>query len=44
MVVRGVDGTDMEFLFTGEKLGVAVADSQFRFVPPAGMKVEEAEQ
>lgn len=44
MVVRGADGTDMEFLFTGEKLGVAVADGQFRFVPPAGIQVEEAAQ
>lgn len=44
LVVRGVDGTDMEFLFSAEKLNVAVRDGEFRFVPPAGVVVEEAER
>jgi outer membrane lipoprotein carrier protein len=44
LVVRGVDGTDMEFLFTAEKLNVAVGEAEFRFVPPAGVTVEEAQQ
>ncbi len=44
LVVKGVDGTDMEFLFSGEKLNVAVSDAEFRFVAPAGVVVEEADR
>lgn len=44
LLVRGVDGTDMEFLFTAEKLNVAVAEGEFKFVPPAGVVVEDAEK
>ena len=41
LVVRGVDGTDMEFVFSGERLNVAVGEGEFRFVAPAGVVVEE---
>ena len=44
LVVRGVDGTDMEFLFSDEKLNIPVKDAEFKFVPPAGVVVEEAQQ
>lgn len=44
LVVRGVDGTDMEFLFTAERLNVAVGEAEFKFVPPAGVTVEDAQQ
>ncbi|MBI4891054.1 MAG: outer membrane lipoprotein carrier protein LolA [Acidobacteria bacterium] len=43
LTVRGVDGTDMEFLFTAEKLNTPAAESEFRFQPPQGIPVEEVE-
>ncbi len=42
LLVRGVDGADMEFLFTGERLNVPVSDSAFRFTPPAGAEIVDA--
>jgi outer membrane lipoprotein carrier protein len=42
LLVAGVDGTDMEFLFTGEKLNTPQADTQFRFTPPPGVAVVDA--
>lgn len=44
LVVHSPDGTAMEFLFSNERLNVAVPDSAFRFVPPAGVPVVESEQ
>jgi outer membrane lipoprotein carrier protein len=37
--VTGQDATVMEFRFAGERLNVPLADSLFRFTPPAGAEV-----
>jgi len=42
LLVSGIDGADMEFLFTAERLNVPVSDSAFRFAPPAGAEVVDA--
>lgn len=44
LVVHSLDGTAMEFQFSNERLNVAVPDSAFRFVPPAGLPVVESDQ
>lgn len=42
LVVHSPDGTAMEFLFSRERLNVAVPESAFRFVPPPGIPVVES--
>lgn len=44
LLVRGVDGADMEFLFSAERLNVQLDDAQFRYTAPAGVRVEETER
>lgn len=44
LLVAGVDGTDMEFLFTGERVNAPVNDAQFRYTPPAGVPVVNADE
>jgi outer membrane lipoprotein carrier protein len=34
--VRGQDGSDLEFSFTGEKRNPPISDAMFRFTPPPG--------
>ena len=38
-----VDGSVTEYRFSGQKEDVQVADQQFRFIPPAGVEVVDAE-
>ncbi|MGH9524535.1 MAG: outer membrane lipoprotein chaperone LolA [Terriglobales bacterium] len=42
IVIEELDGSTTEFLFSGEKTNVALADSQFKFVPPPGVETVEA--
>jgi outer membrane lipoprotein carrier protein len=44
LVIHSPDGTAMEFLFSGERLNVAVPESAFQFFPPAGIPVVESGQ
>lgn len=44
LVIHQIDATAMEFRFTGEELNAAVRDSAFRFEPPPGVPVVEAER
>jgi len=43
LVIQEVDGSSTEYRFTGQKEDVAVADSQFRFSPPAGTETVEGD-
>lgn len=43
LVIHQVDVTAMEFTFSGEQLNVQVQDVSFRFQPPPGIPVVEAE-
>lgn len=44
IVIREVDGTTTDFLFSNTQENVEVADSLFRFTPPAGVEVIEQSQ
>lgn len=44
LIVHSPDGAAMEFLFSEERLNVAVPESAFRFVPPPGTPVVETVQ
>jgi outer membrane lipoprotein carrier protein len=41
LVINEVDGSSTEYRFTEQKEDVAIADSQFRFSPPAGTETVE---
>ncbi len=43
LVIHQVDATAMEFTFSGEQLNVRVQDVAFRFQPPPGIPVVDAE-
>jgi outer membrane lipoprotein carrier protein len=43
IVLEGADGATTEFRFAGWKENVALNDSQFRFIPPAGVETVEGE-
>ncbi len=42
LVVTGVDATVMEFRFTGERLNPPLSDALFRYSPPKGVEIVEA--
>jgi outer membrane lipoprotein carrier protein len=42
IVIDEMDGSSTEFEFSGEKTNVALADGQFKFVPPPGVETVEA--
>jgi len=44
LLVQGTDATVMEFLFSNERLNAAVNDAIFRYTPPKGAEIMEAEQ
>jgi outer membrane lipoprotein carrier protein len=39
IVLDAVDGSTTEYRFSDQKANVSIADSEFRFVPPAGVEV-----
>ncbi len=43
IVIDAVDGSMTEYRFSGQKEDVAVADSIFHFVPPAGVEVVDGD-
>ena len=44
LAVTGADGSLTEFRFTGERINVPVDDALFRFEPPPGVPVVEADE
>jgi outer membrane lipoprotein carrier protein len=42
LVIEEADGATTEFRFTDQKENVPIADSRFRFTPPAGVQTVEA--
>lgn len=44
LLVQGTDATVMEFLFSNERLNAPVNDVIFRYTPPKGAEIMEAEQ
>jgi len=44
IVIEEVDGTRTEFAFTNIQENAAIADTQFRFTPPAGTEIVESTQ
>lgn len=42
IVIEEADGSTTEFHFADEKTGLALSDSQFRFIPPPGVELVEA--
>lgn len=44
LVVTGVDSSVMEFQFTAERLNPALSDTLFRYTPPKGVEIVEANQ
>jgi outer membrane lipoprotein carrier protein len=42
IVIEETDGSATEFRFSGQKENVPLADSRFRFTPPAGVETVEA--
>lgn len=44
LLVEGADATVMEFLFTDERLNAPINDAIFRYTPPKGAEITEAEQ
>jgi len=44
IVIREIDGTTTDFRFSNTQENVSVADSLFRFTPPAGVEVIEESQ
>lgn len=44
LLVQGMDATVMEFLFSNERLNAPVNDAIFRYTPPKGAEIMEAEQ
>ena len=44
LLVQGSDATVMEFLFSNERLNAPVNDAIFRYTPPKGAEIMEAEQ
>lgn len=44
LVIHQVDETAMEFLFFEEQLNVAIQDAVFRFQPPPGIQVVQADR
>lgn len=44
LAVTGADGSLTEFRFTGERINVPVDDAMFRFEPPPGVPVVEADE
>ncbi len=44
LLVQGTDATVMEFHFTNERLNAPVNDAIFRYTPPKGAEIMEAEQ
>lgn len=44
LVIYQIDATEMEFLFSKEQLNQPVPDSAFRFQPPPGVPVVEAQR
>ena len=43
MVVNEMDGATTEYSFSNQRENLPVADQRFRFSPPAGVEVIEAE-
>lgn len=43
LIADGADGSTTEYRFTDQKENLAMADRQFRFIPPAGVQVIEEE-
>jgi outer membrane lipoprotein carrier protein len=41
IIIREVDGTTTDFIFSNTQENVSVQDSLFRFTPPAGVEVIE---
>jgi outer membrane lipoprotein-sorting protein len=41
IILESVDGSSTEYRFTEQKEGVEVADSRFKFQPPAGTETVE---
>jgi outer membrane lipoprotein carrier protein len=44
IVIEEVDGTRTDFAFTNIQENAAIADTQFRFTPPAGTEIVESTQ
>ncbi len=44
LLVHGTDATVMEFLFSNERLNAPVNDAIFRYTPPKGAEITEAEK
>ena len=44
LLVQGTDATVMEFQFSNERLNAPVNDAIFRYTPPKGAEIMEAEQ
>jgi outer membrane lipoprotein carrier protein len=44
ILIREIDGTTTDFRFSNTQENIAVADSLFRFTPPAGVEVIEENQ